>query len=451
MPFSTPSLETHLETQAVLYPTLRYLVRLLPMDHRRVRNQLQEEAKYNPFLLHRSATNHREALLEDVLPEWYTPAAPEPNLQVHLAGQISALSLPLRQQEALIYLTHWLSPSGYLEDSPETWAGGSQWNAEELAEVVPVLQSLDPPGIGARSLQECLLLQLRDQPHCLATILVQNHLEAIADCVGKSAQATLKCQALLQLLQQANPHISLHDLKTAIQQIQALEPRPARNFSHSPAPIITPDLKAEPQINGWQLSLAYEVNRDVCLNQEAIALLTKSNRKSREVQRLESLLQKAHSILTALNQWQENLLKVGQFLCDHQSAFLESKDSLDLVPTPQQMVAQAVGLSNATVSRIVQQRHLLINGHSSKIVPLKSLCTSVRVGGRTSQQVQQLIQQLIQAELPTEPYTDDQLAQLLKLRFGLAIARRTVVKYRQLAGIEGSFQRKLNNPKISQH
>lgn len=445
---STPALETHLETQAVLYPTLRYLVRLLSLDHRRVRNQLQEEAKQNPFLLHRTATNHGEALLEDSLPEWYTPAAPEPNLQAHLAGQISALSLPLRQQEALLYLTYWLSPSGYLEDSAQTWAGESQWRAEELIAVVPLLQNLDPPGIGARSLQECLLLQLRDQTHSLATVLVQNHLEAIATCIAESTQTDLNRGILLQTLQQTNSPISINDLETAIRQIQALEPRPARNFSHSPVLIVTPDLKAEAQANGWQVLLAYEVNRDVCLNEEAIVLLSKAHCKAREAQRLEFLLQKARSILTTLDQWQENLVKVGQFLCDRQSAFLESQDSLDLVPTPQQMIAQAVGLSNATVSRIVQQRHLLIKGHVNKTVSLKLLCTSVRVGGHTSQQIQQFIKQLIQTESSTEPYSDDQLAQLLKLRFGLAIARRTVVKYRKLAGIAGSFQRKLNNPQI---
>lgn len=440
---STPSLETHLKTQAVLYPTLRYLVRLLPLDHRRIRNQLQEEAKHNPFLVYRAAANDREALLEDVLPEWYTPAAAEPNLQEHLLGQISALTLSAKQRAPLIYLTQQLSPSGYLEGSAETWASASLWNARELEAVVPYLQSLDPPGIGARSLQECLLLQLQDQPQSLATFLVQNHLEDIANCLGKSTQAMRSRETLLQTLQQTYPHTSLPDLDMAIRQIQALEPRPARNFSHSSAPIVTPDLQAEPQFKSWQVSLAYEVERDICLNEDAIALLTKSDRKSSETRQMETLLQKARSLLTALNQWQENLLKVGQFLVERQSAFLDSQDSLDLVPTPQQIVAQALGLSNATVSRIVQQRHLLIRGQVNKIVPLKALCTQVRVGGRTPQQVQQLLIQLIQSESPTEPYSDDQLAQLLKLRFGLAIARRTVVKYRQLAGIEASHKRKV--------
>jgi RNA polymerase sigma-54 factor len=440
---STPSLETHLKTQAVLYPTLRYLVRLLPLDHRRIRNQLQEEAKHNPFLVYRAAANDREALIEDVLPEWYSPAAAEPNLQEHLLGQISALTLSAKQRAALIYLTQQLSPSGYLEGSAEAWASASLWNARELEAVVLYLQSLDPPGIGARSLQECLLLQLQDQPQSLATFLVQNHLEDIANCLEKSTQAMRSRETLLQTLQQTYPHTSLPDLDTAIRKIQALEPRPSRNFSHSSAPIVTPDLQAESQFKSWQVSLAYEVERDICLNEDAIALLTKSDRKSSETRQMETLLQKARSLLTALNQWQENLLKVGQFLVERQSAFLDSQDSLDLVPTPQQIVAQALGLSNATVSRIVQHRHLLIKGQVNKIVPLKALCTQVRVGGRTPQQVQQLLIQLLESESPTEPYSDDQLAQLLKLRFGLAIARRTVVKYRKLAGIQASHKRKV--------
>ena len=435
--YSTPSVETHLETQAVLYPTLRHLVELLPLDHRQVKHRLHEEAQHNPFLVARS--NQRETLLEDVMPEWYDPASTEPNLQEHLAGQISALHLSARAREALTYLTQWLSPSGYLEETPETWAQASAWSARELEAVVPYLQSLDPPGIGARSLQECLLLQLPSQS--IATLLVQEHLETLAVCTGNSTEAKQNRERLLQKLQATlkNPDINLENLLAAIAQIQSLEPRPARNFSVTPTIVITPDLKAEFQGNTWLVSLAYEVERDFCLNEDATAILAQSKC---DVQRLEILLKKAQNLLTALNQWQENLLKVGQFLVERQQTFLSSQDGLDLVPTPQQMVAQAVGLSNATISRIVRERYLLIEGKVNLTVPLRSLCTPMRVGGRTPQQVQQLIEQLIQSESPTEPLSDDRLSQLLQLRFGLAIARRTVTKYRQLAGLEPSHKRR---------
>ena len=177
---SAPSQETRLETQTVLYPTLRQLVRLLPMDSKRVVEYVQEEAKHNPFLINSpdssAQSGGREALLEDVLPEWYHPPAQELSLEEHLSGQISALSLPQKQCDALIYLTQWLSASGYLEGSAESWATGTVWSAKELEAVVPYLQNLDPPGIGARSLRECLLLQLKDQPQSLAFILVKEYL-----------------------------------------------------------------------------------------------------------------------------------------------------------------------------------------------------------------------------------------------------------------------------------
>lgn len=459
--YSTPSVDTHLETQAVLYPTLQYLVQLLPLDHRRVKHQLQETAQDNPFLIDRSTSlnlGKRGTLLNDVLPEWYTQPSPELNLQEHLAGQISALSLPLRQREALIYLTQWLSPSGYLEETPETWARGSLWSARELELVVSHLQSLDPPGIGARSLQECLLLQL--PPQTLPTLLVQDYLEDLAACIEHSLEAKQNRERLLEKLQDSlyktpkNRHLTslaldLPTLEAAIRQIQSLEPRPGRNFSYTPAMIAIPDLIAEPQTGGWRVSLAYEVERDFCLNEDAMpaagfayALLAQS--KS-DAQRLATLLHKAQTLLTALNQWQENLLKVGEFLVARQQAFLSSQNNLDLVPTQNQMVAQSVGLSNATISRIVRERYLLIRGQSSQIVPLRSLCTPLGVGGRTPQQLQQSIEQLIQEESITEPLTDEELAQLLKLRFGLAIARRTVTKYRQQLGLEPSHKRRRSN------
>lgn len=448
---STLSVETRFETQAVLYPTLRQLVQLLPWNHQRVREYLQAEAKHNPFLLHRRS-NHREALLEDILPNWYSPVAMEPSLQEHLRGQITALDLPLKQREALLYLMQWVSPSGYLEESSQVWTAGSDWNVKELEAVVLHLQSLDPPGIGARSPQECLLLQLQDRRNSLAALLVRDYLAEVADCIGNSTEAKEHQQLLLKKLQLHAKRISVVEspinlpaLKAAIQEIQTLEPRPGRNFSYYPVAIATPDLQAELNANGWQVSLTSEVSQEFCLDEEAIALLAQSNHKMQE-----TLLQQARNLLSALNQWQENLLKVGQFLVNRQQAFLTSKDSLDLVPTPQQLIAQSVGLSNATISRIVRDRYLLISGGQSRIVPLQSFCTSVGVGGRTPKQIQELIIQLIQQEPSTKPYSDEQLAQLLKLRFGMAIARRTVVKYRKLAGIESSHARKLiPNRKIS--
>jgi RNA polymerase sigma-54 factor len=441
---SNSSLETHLETQTILYPTLRQLVQLLPWNHLRVREYLQEQVKHNPFL-RKNSTNH-EALLEDVLPNWYSPVAREPSLQEHLRGQISALDLASRRREALIYLTQWLSPSGYLEESPQVWAAGSPWSAKELEAVVPLLQNLDPPGVGARSLQECLLLQLRDQPESLAVLLVQDDLEDVAECIGHSTEAKHNQKLLLEKLQQrlSEPSLSLQALTAAIVEIQMLEPRPGRNFSYCPAAIVTPDLRAEPHGNEWQVSLVCQVNQEFSLDEEALATLSQSHRKTQETQRLESLLQEARNLLAALNQWQENLLKVGQFLVERQQAFLTSKDSLDLVPTPQQLVAQLVGLSDATISRIVRERYLLIGGQQSQVLPLRSLCPPVGVGGRTPTQIQQFIIQIIQEEPPAKPYSDEQLAQLLKLRFGVAIARRTVVKYRKQAGIDSSHARKLS-------
>ncbi|MBA3923681.1 MAG: RNA polymerase subunit sigma-54, partial [Nostocaceae cyanobacterium] len=117
---TAPSQEIHLETQAALYPTLQHLVCLLPLDHRRVTNYLQEEATRNPFLVYQGGSQSRqEVLINDVLPKWYTTPATEANLQEHLSGQISALSLPSGQRSALVYLTQWLSPAGYLEETPQ--------------------------------------------------------------------------------------------------------------------------------------------------------------------------------------------------------------------------------------------------------------------------------------------------------------------------------------------
>ncbi|MDZ8221972.1 RNA polymerase subunit sigma-54 [Nostoc sp. ChiVER01] len=447
---SASTLETHLETQTVIYPTLQYLVRFLPWDGKRIFDHLREECKHNPFIIENSDFHTNEALLDDILPNWYSPIAQELSLSEHLIGQISALSIPYKQREALIYLTQWLSNSGYLEETPEVWADDSIWSAKELQAVVPLLQSLDPPGIGTRTLQECLLIQLKDHPESLTFLLVQNYLEDIANCVGNSSESKQNFQALLQKLcrNHQNLDVDINKINDAIQKIQELEPRPARNFGGSDAPIVTPDLKVELIAESWQISLAYEVKQRFCLNSEAIKLLQESPKARRDTQQLEALLQKARNLLTALQQWQENLLKVGTFLVERQQVFLQSRDKLDLVSTPQQLVAQSVGLSNSTVSRIVRGRYILVCNQPSRIIPLHSLCVPVGVGGRTPQQIQQMLLQLIAEESPANPHTDEQLAQLLKIQFSLPITRRTVTKYRKIAGIKSSHQRKLTDKKM---
>jgi DNA-directed RNA polymerase specialized sigma54-like protein len=137
------------------------------------------------------------------------------------------------------------------------------------------------------------LLQLKYQPQTLAFLLVQYYLEALATCTGTSLEAKQNRESLLQNLHQ-NPQVSLdtnmETLTAALSQIQELEPRPARNFGHINVPIVTPDLKAERQSGGdWQVSPIYEVNQRFCLNGEAIELLAKSNKRSRDTQRLEVL------------------------------------------------------------------------------------------------------------------------------------------------------------------
>ncbi|MFN6477529.1 RNA polymerase subunit sigma-54 [Nostoc sp. DedQUE07] len=444
---SASTLETHLETQTVIYPTLQYLVRFLPWDGKRIFDHLREECKHNPFIIENSDFHTNEALLDDILPNWYSPIAQELSLSEHLLGQISVLSIPSRQRKALTYLTQWLSNSGYLEETPEVWANGSIWSTKELEAVIPLLQSLDPPGIGTRTLQECLLIQLTNQPESLAFLLVKNYLEDIANCIGNTSESKQNYQVLLQKLNQ-NINVDIDKITDAIHEIQELEPRPARNFGGSNAPIVTPDLKVELIAGSWQISLAYEVKQRFCLNSEAIKLLQESPKARRDTQQLEALLQKARNLLTALQQWQENLLKVGKFLVERQQAFLQSRDKLDLVSTPQQLVAQSVGLSNSTVSRIVRGRYILVCNQHSRIIPLHSLCVPVGVGGRTPQQIQQMLLQLIAEESPPNPYTDEQLAQLLKIQFSLPITRRTVTKYRKIAGIKSSHQRKLTDKKM---
>ncbi|QYO63094.1 hypothetical protein [Leptolyngbya sp. 7M] len=275
----SPQLEPRLEAQAVLYPSLRQLVRLLPLNHKQILRELQTEAQQNPFLIDTVTTEGRsEPLINDWLPDYYEPAAASESLQSHLEAQIAALSISASQRQKLLTLMQWLSPAGYLEESPSLWAAGTPWHPQELEAVVPLLQSLDPPGVGARSLQECLLLQLQDgqaapvdTPVGLATVLVRDHLDELASGMNAAETGLFALLERLKQRQQIPAETTLVQLQQAIRQIQALEPRPGRNFSYTPAPTITPDLQVQRQPDGnWQVSLAYEFKSRFVLNAEAV-------------------------------------------------------------------------------------------------------------------------------------------------------------------------------------
>ncbi len=438
---SKPALNLQAKLQPALYPSLQQLVRLLPLDHRQVLHRVQSEAMRNPFLIDTQPCGlSAETLLGDTSPDWHEPVAAPETLQSHLESQIALL--PTLQQDKLRALLPWISPSGYLEESPTVWARGTPWTAPALEAMVSVLQSLDPPGVGARSLRECLLLQC-DSRDALVVHIIRHYLDKLADGLARPEGL----QPLLHTLRQDSPKfasLSISELQAAVHTIQGLEPRPGRNFSYGPMAAVVPDLIAQPVtgVDGpWEVTLAKVVESRFRLNAEAIALLEAAPSPAKR-QQLEALFQQAQSLLAALSQWQENLLKVGQFLCDRQQVFLRSRNFLDLLPTSQQFVAQSVGLSDATVSRIVRDRHLLLNASPQQILPLVRLCPAATVGGRTPQQIQQAIQDLIQGESPHKPYSDAQLAHLLRLSLGVAIARRTVAKYRYQLGIANTAQRR---------
>lgn len=441
----SPTVETRLDMQAALYPTLKHLVRFLPWNHHQITRYFQEELRHNPFIAEslKIEGNH-DPLLKDVQPEWCGSTASGISLLEHLEGQLSVWSLLPRQREAVHHLFFWLSPSGFLEGNAVEWAIGTEWQPYELESAAAILQRFDPPGIGARNLQECLSLQIQssdketpDWLRNLARALVEDYLDGVANCLDCTAEAIADARSLLETLRaQSQPDLTLNDLTTALTWIQALESRPARHFEVSPPPIVVPDLQAEPQPNGdWQVSLTSEIDQRFHLNPEAIDRLERSDSQSSQSQRLQELLQNARHLFTALRQWQENVLKIGEFLVHRQQVFLHSQNALDLVPTPQQLVSQTLELSNATVSRVVRDRFLRLCLSPERTIALQTLCTAVSVGGRTPQQIQHWIKEIIENESPTKPYSDEQISQLLKLRLNLSIARRTVAKYRQMAGL----------------
>jgi RNA polymerase sigma-54 factor len=472
-------LELKLSQKLILTPQLQLAIKLLQMPQLELSQALTQELTENPFLDEvmeereelsreeienietREEPDDTEAPLEKLLSDlggygvedyfdnrssdgrdlgYFTPgtveqtpfeqfATKEVDLYDHLLWQLRLSDGDEELKEIGEVVIGNIDENGYLRATDEeiAWSAGTEIEKVRLA--VDLIQGFDPPGIAARNLQECLILQLR-AVNLQGSLVEQIVLNNMSDVEKKRYQ------------QIARQYVtSLDTVMAAIKVIEGLEPKPARNFSSSAPTYIVPDVTVVKTEDGYQIILNDEGLPRLRLNNYYRKLFLAKNSLSKEEKHfIEEKLRSAVWLLKSLDQRNRTIYRVTESILDFQKDFFE-KGVSGLKPLNLRDVAASLAMHESTISRVTSNKYLSC-GHG--LFSFRFFFSSALQGGSgavSSTSVKDLIKKIIIEENNKKPLSDQRIVELLKTK-NIVIARRTVAKYREELKIPPQGQRK---------
>ncbi|KPK15447.1 MAG: RNA polymerase sigma-54 factor [Betaproteobacteria bacterium SG8_41] len=349
--------------------------------------------------------------------------ADAPTLRAHLLAQLSLINVSERDRKLVTLLIDSLDDDGYLTQSldellemlpPEVEA-----EPEELQIALKHLQHLEPVGVGARNLSECLALQVGSLPpdtayRAEAMELVKHHLEALAARDFSKLKKLLRCDDVV--------------LRGVQKLITSLNPRPGRDYSSDETRFIVPDVIVKKVKGVWVASLNPDAMPRLRINRLYADILQRN--RNAGSQQLATHLQEAKWLIKNVQQRFETILRVSQAIVDRQRNFFEHGE-VAMRPLVLREIAEGLELHESTVSRVTTQKFM----HTPRgIFELKyffgSHVTTDAGGSASSTAIRALIKQLVAAENGRKPLSDGQISEILAQQ-GLVVARRTVAKYRE--------------------
>jgi RNA polymerase sigma-54 factor len=357
------------------------------------------------------------------------------SLQDHLNWQLNLT--PMSDSDRLIAMAiiDAIDPNGLLTSTVSSIHAGLirelDIEEDEVLAVLHRIQQFDPVGVGYRDLNECLRLQLA---HCdpespgynLAGRIIDDFLPQLASRDYKLIMKRLR--------------VKEDELKSALQIILSLNPRPGSEITLSDTPYVVPDVFVTKEKGRWKVELNPDTTPSIRVNPDYAALVGRGNSGSDNAY-LKDSLQEARWFLKSLQSRNETLLKVASNIVDHQKGFFEYGDEA-MKPLVLHDIAEAVGMHESTISRVTTQKYM----HTPRgIYELKYFFSShvaTHEGGEcSSTAIRALIKKLVASENPQKPLSDSKITSLLGEQ-GINIARRTIAKYRESLSISPSNERK---------
>jgi len=323
-----------------------------------------------------------------------------------------------------------LDEDGYLRADLEEIAQRCSVTADEAAKVLELVQGFDPPGVAARSIQECLLLQLRRDPlpDPVSVEIIEAHFDDLSRRRYQDIARAMK--------------LPLDRIMESVEEIMGLEPKPGRRFGGNDSRYIVPDVFVYKLGNEYTVVLNEDGIPRLRVNGLYRSLLKTAGSGDEAKQYVEQKLRSALWLIKSVDQRQRTLRKVTQSIVKFQRDFLDRGLS-HLRPLSLRDVGEDIGMHESTISRVTTNKYVET---PQGLFELKYFFHSGIASGDgemvSSVSVKKMIQDILAAEDPAKPQSDQEVAQALQKR-GLTIARRTVAKYREELGILPSHQRRL--------
>ncbi|MGH8250304.1 MAG: RNA polymerase factor sigma-54 [Steroidobacteraceae bacterium] len=468
-----PGLQLRLGQQLTMTPQLQQAIRLLQLPTLELQTQLQQALESNVLLeavedfeataaLDEAAmappgadvdvdTDTGDAAVE-IGDEWPEPNAVESespwsrsgdadrdledesgrSLRDHLAWQLELAHLPAESIAIGRTLIDAINDDGYLTESTQAIADAvaSEVPVQVAAveRVLAVLQQFDPAGVGARSIAECIGLQLAQLDPATpglaaARTLAQRHLELVANQQFTALQREMHCSG--------------DDLDVALALVRSCNPRPGAAFQDVRTEYVVPDVYVRRTPQGWAVELNPAALPRVRLNESYAGMITRAPDHAV----LRTQLQEARWLLKSLEIRNDTMLKVARTIVERQQGFFDSGEE-SMQPMILRDVAEAVQMHESTISRVTTGKYL----HTPRGVYEFRFFFSSQVpgddgAGVSSTAIRAKIRKLIAQEAPELPLSDQQIAGMLS-GDGVQVARRTVAKYREEMGIPTSSARR---------
>lgn len=356
------------------------------------------------------------------------------SLREHLLSQISLGQYCERSKKIAELLVDCLNDDGYLSQDLDELAGllppALGISIADLESALDYIQQLDPPGVGARNLQECLSLQLAALPDSTplrdeALTLVNEHLESFAAKNFQLLKKILDCnEACLQ---------SIYQL------ITQLNPRPGDDFNATTARHVIPDVIVTKSDSGWRVRLNSDSIPRVRINSLYAGIL--KHHRTEATRTLMGQLKEARWLVRNLDQRMDTILRVSQAIVDCQQAFLEQGETA-IRPLVMREIAVTLGLHESTISRVTTQKYMWTPHGIFELKYFFGSHIPAEAGeSHSAIAIRGLIKRLIQDEDRRKPLNDSQISHMLAQQ-GIVIARRTVAKYREFMHIPPTNLRK---------
>jgi len=312
---------------------------------------------------------------------------------------------------------------------------GETIDDDEIEMVIRRVRTFDPPGVGARDLQECLTLQLQALAREgadieLAEALVAKHLNDMVKKPLAKLAAELKTDT--------------DSVQTAMSLIRSLNPYPGSRVQAATTEYVVPDVVVERREGRWVVALNQDITPNIRVNGMYADMVAKRSQGGGDFQAMRGQLQEARWLVRSLEMRNDTLLRVASAIIEHQQAFLD-KGEEHMKPLVLAEIAEMVDLHESTISRVTTRKYMLTPKGVFEFKYFFSTQLARSDGGETSATaVRARIKRMVAEEDPAKPLSDSRLVNDLK-EAGFKVARRTVAKYREAMGIPPSHERKRVN------